>query len=71
LQSEDRVDRHGQTTSPNISDFLMTGPKGQRTMDHVVFAALKKKEDLANYTTQDWVRELKNEEPFDFDNLAF
>jgi len=71
LQSEDRVDRHGQTVSPNIFDFLVTGPKGQRTLDHIVFAALKKKEDLANYTTSDWVRELKNDEPFDFDNLAF
>jgi SNF2 family DNA or RNA helicase len=70
-QSEDRVDRYGQTTSPNITDFLVTGPKGQRTIDHIVFAALKKKEDLANYTTSDWVQKLKDDEPFDWDDIAF
>ena len=70
-QSEDRVDRYGQTSSPNITDFLVTGPKGQRTIDHIIFAALKKKEDLANYTTSDWVQRLKDEEPFDWDQIAF
>ena len=70
-QSEDRVDRYGQTTSPNITDFLVTGPKGQRTIDHIVFGALKKKEELANYTTRDWVQKLKDDTPFDFEDLAF
>lgn len=69
-QSEDRVDRYGQTTSPNITDFLVTGPKGQRSIDHIIFAALKRKQDLAEYTTKDWVRALENDDPFDWEDIA-
>ncbi len=71
IQSEDRVDRGGQTVSPNIFDFLVTGPQGQRTVDHAIFKALKKKEDVATWTAAEWVRDLKNEEPEDFDYLVF
>lgn len=71
LQSEDRVDRHGQTTSPNIFDFLVTGPQDQRTIDHVVFKALKTKEDLANWTSGNWVQAIKDETPDDFDYMPF
>jgi SNF2 family DNA or RNA helicase len=71
IQSEDRVDRAGQTVSPNIFDFLTTGPQGQRTVDHAIFKALKMKNDVATWTAADWVKQLKNDEPEQFDYLAF
>lgn len=66
IQSEDRVDRPGQVTNPNLYDFLVSGPQGQRTMDHTVYKALKTKENIAEWTAADWVREVQNEQPEDF-----
>ncbi len=70
-QSEDRVDRAGQVTSPNIFDFVVTGPQGQRTIDHLILKSLKEKKDLSDWTCNEWVRELQNEQSFSLDDLAF
>jgi SNF2 family DNA or RNA helicase len=60
-QSEDRTHRPGQRSPVSYSDIIVTGPSGQRTIDHVILMALKKKEDLSKLTTSAWVRELKRE----------
>ncbi len=61
-QSEDRVHRPGQTYPVSYFDVIATGPKGQRTIDHVVIKALRAKEDVATWTTSAWVSALKDEE---------
>jgi SNF2 family DNA or RNA helicase len=66
IQSEDRVDRPGQLASPNIYDVLVTGPQGQRTIDHVIYKALKTKDDMATWTAADWVRAIGDESPEEF-----
>lgn len=58
LQSEDRVHRPGQRHPVLYTDFIATGPDGQRTIDHIVLTALRKKQDLASWTTDVWRREL-------------
>lgn len=54
LQSEDRVHRPGQHHPVLYTDVIATGPEGQRTIDHVIINALRKKQDLATWTTQAW-----------------
>jgi SNF2 family DNA or RNA helicase len=58
LQSEDRVHRPGQVNRVLYTDIVACGPDGQRTIDHVVLNALRKKQDLASWTTDAWRREL-------------
>lgn len=58
LQSEDRVHRPGQRHPVLYIDVIATGPEGQRTIDHVILTALRKKQDLASWTTDVWRREL-------------
>jgi len=58
LQSEDRVHRPGQRHTVLYTDVIATGPEGQRTIDHVILNALRKKQDLARWTTDVWRREL-------------
>lgn len=53
-QSEDRVHRPGQTRNVEYLDVIATGPDGQRTIDHQVVKALRKKEEMANWTTERW-----------------
>lgn len=54
LQSEGRVDRPGQTRPVLYVDVLATGPAGQKTLDHHVVAALRKKRDLSDLTADGW-----------------
>lgn len=61
LQSEDRVHRPGQRNNVLYVDVLATGPKNQRTIDHSVFKALQKKEDMAAWTVAAWKRVLEEE----------
>lgn len=61
LQSADRVHRSGQTRSVWYGDIIATGPSGQKTIDHVVIKALRDKENLANWTTSAWIKELSEE----------
>jgi SNF2 family DNA or RNA helicase len=61
LQSEDRVHRPGQTQPVSYFDYVATGPKGQKTIDHQILKALRTKEDIANWTTSAWVNALLEE----------
>lgn len=60
-QSEDRLHRGGQTKSVLVADFLATGPKGQRTIDHVMVKAVHGKEDISQWTCAGWKRALEEE----------
>lgn len=61
LQSEDRVHRPGQRHVVSYFDIIAEGPRGQRTIDHQIQRALRNKEDIANWTTKEWVTRLKEE----------
>lgn len=61
LQSEDRVHRSGQKFPCIYYDMVVTGPKGERTISHLVREALQNKIDLASWTTGIWKRELARE----------
>lgn len=58
LQSEDRVHRPGQQSPVSYFDVVAVGPKGQRTIDHIILKALRDKSDLASWTTAAWIAEL-------------
>lgn len=54
-QSEDRIHRAGQTAlTVNYQDILMTGPQGQKTVDHAVRKALIGKDTFAMKTAAYW-----------------
>lgn len=61
LQARGRIDRLGQRHPIRYVDVVATGPKGQRTMDHHVLAALREKESIAQWTTATWRRKLMEE----------
>ena len=58
-QSEDRNHRPGQTRAVSYFDFIAEGPRGQRTIDHLVLKALRKKKSLADWTASAWLEALK------------
>ena len=58
LQSEDRCHRIGQRNPVTYMDLIATGPDGQRTIDHIVLKALRKKQDLAVWTASRWKEKL-------------
>lgn len=60
-QSEDRCHRPGQFNPVTYVDVLAAGPRGQKTIDHVIVRALRKKENLAAMTTNCWRMELLDE----------
>jgi hypothetical protein len=51
----------GQTKPVAYFDILAVGPKGQKTIDHVILKARKESEEIANWTTEKWVKALKEE----------
>jgi hypothetical protein len=53
-QSIGRIERPGAKYPMVIVDVVATGPKGQKTIDHVVLAKLRKKEDMARLTIAEW-----------------
>lgn len=61
LQSEDRVHRPGQTKNVLYQDFIATGPKGQRTVDHIMMASLRSNLDVATWTCSAWRKMLMEE----------
>jgi SNF2 family DNA or RNA helicase len=61
LQSEDRCHRPGQLAAVTYVDCLATGPRGQKSIDHMIVKALRLKEDLARWTTSRWRKELEND----------
>lgn len=60
-QAEKRVDRPGQRNVVTQFDLMATGPRGQRTIDHVILEARRKKQDLNDWTVAAWIRALKEE----------
>jgi SNF2 family DNA or RNA helicase len=61
LQSEDRPVGPGQTQPVSYHDIIAVGPRGQRTVEHEVVAALRAKDDLARWSRERWIRLLKEE----------
>jgi len=61
LQARGRVRRPGQTKPVAYVDVVAVGPKGQRTIDHHIAAALRGKNDIAMWTTATWRRILTEE----------
>jgi len=60
-QGSDRVHRPGQTKPVSYFDFVAVGPRGQKTIDHTIIKARKEKDDIATWTSNAWVRVLKEE----------
>ncbi len=61
LQKRGRIDRMGQKHPIRYVDVVATGPKGQRTIDHHVLAALREKQDVATWTASTWRQKLLEE----------
>lgn len=61
LQSADRVYGPGQIAPVAYFDVVAIGPKGQKTIDHHLVAARRLHEDIANWTTDHWIRLLSQE----------
>lgn len=61
LQARDRVYGPGQTSEISYFDMVATGPKGQRTIDHVIVEARRNKQNTAEWTTRQWAQALKAE----------
>lgn len=53
-QSIGRIERPGATQPMLIVDVVATGPRGQKTIDHTILKALRGKEDMAQWTVQQW-----------------
>ena len=60
-QAEDRVHRPGQKYNVLYNDMFATGPDGQQTVDHRIFASIQKNEEFADWTTSHWVKSLTEE----------
>jgi SNF2 family DNA or RNA helicase len=61
LQADGRIDRPGQTRPVQYVDIVATGPKGQKTIDHHVLAALREKRNVAEWSAQQWRDKLREE----------
>ena len=61
LQSEDRCHRPGQKHPVTYIDVLATGPKGQQSIDHIVYKALIRKQELAHLTASAWRQKLEED----------
>jgi SNF2 family DNA or RNA helicase len=57
-QAEGRTNRPGQTRRPRFVDLVATGPNGERTVDHLVLAALRKQEKIETWTADIWKAKL-------------
>lgn len=62
LQSEARIKHPNRKLPISYVDIVAEGPKGQKTIDHVVLKALRKKQDLAEWTVSAWRAALTDEE---------
>lgn len=61
LQKAGRIDRLGQRHPIQYVNVLATGPKGQKTIDHHIVAALRGKDDVAKWTSATWRTKLMEE----------
>lgn len=59
-QSIGRIERPGATQPMQIVDVVATGPKGQKTIDHVTLKALRAKDDMSTWTMTQW-RKIRSE----------
>jgi len=59
-QVDGRIDRPGQTEAPLLTDVLLLGPKGQRTLDLTLMKSRQRREDFANWTKNRWRSELRD-----------
>jgi SNF2 family DNA or RNA helicase len=62
-QSEERVHRPGQTFPVSYFEILATGPNGQKTVDHAILQAMKRKQEDAVLTMAFWSSTLRDETP--------
>ena len=60
-QSEARVLGSRQTRSVLYTDFCAVGPNGEKTIDHLVIAALRAKRSLSHMTVAEWTAALEDE----------
>lgn len=60
-QSGDRPHRPGQDRPVNYFDFVACGPDGQKTVDHAIIRALRKKARLASWSAADWAQAIREE----------
>jgi hypothetical protein len=60
-QSIGRIERPGATQPMLVVDVVACGPKGQKTIDHHVLKSLRKKDDMARWTVDQWRQILKDE----------
>lgn len=60
-QSDDRVHRPGQTHAVSYFNAIAEGPKGQKTIDHLILKARENRELIATMTAAAWIRELREE----------
>jgi hypothetical protein len=60
-QSDARAHRPGIKHRIAYFDVVATGPDGQKTIDHAVALALRKKGDLASWSATDWAKAFKEE----------
>lgn len=61
LQADDRPYRTGQKGRVWYGDLVATGPDGQKTIDHHVVEALRKKDETARWTCSAWIKKLEEE----------
>lgn len=60
-QSEDRPHGPGQTTPVSYHDIIACGPRGQQTVDHQIVKNLHNRNEIANWTCQQWISMLREE----------
>jgi hypothetical protein len=61
LQLDGRIERPGQSRPMTFGDVVAVGPNGQRTVDHIAVAGLRKKEDVSKLTAKEWKRRLEEQ----------
>ncbi len=60
-QSGARILGPDQKRPASYFDVVATGPAGEKTVDHTVMRALRRKEDIAAWTVGQWAQALKEE----------
>ena len=58
-QTAARVDRPGQVHAVSYVDIIATGPQGQKTIDHAIIKARREREDVAKWTTDQWLQAME------------
>jgi hypothetical protein len=61
LQLDGRIERPGQQRPMTFVDVVAVGPNGQRTVDHIAVAGLRKKEDVSKLTAKEWMKRLQEQ----------